>query len=185
MRPFLILLAMVGCGTGPNYKAICSKMLACSAINTNQAGCERILESSPVADIQVADCVAAATRCSETVECAASSSDEDISSWTDPVPENNSTNNVDDGDVDETPATPSHPTASITITCNTVTCGAGADRSDYTDGEYKSVDCVWTCADYNGQIGKYVSLSAATPYDGGCFEADSEYVSEGFGDGCD
>lgn len=155
MRLAVMALALLA-GCGPTPEELCDKIAGCGVENNN---CEEDIDI--FANDEDIDCLANSGTCAETRACLKNSESITVQS-------------ILEGD-------PGAQTASISITCGSVTCSKGADRSDYSDGDYESVTCVWTCANYDGQPGRYVSLSADTGVDGGCFEEGREYVSDGIG----
>jgi len=56
-------------------------------------------------------------------------------------------------------------------------CGSGTS-SDFTMGNYQSINCVWHCSTYKGVGHRYVSLTFAKS-GGGAWHQSSEFVTYG------
>lgn len=74
-----------------------------------------------------------------------------------------------------------HGNADYSVSCHSVTCDGNDDRSDFSVGNDTSITCTWYCVDYEGCGGCYVSKTWWS-WDGGCYELDDTYVSDGICD---
>lgn len=72
--------------------------------------------------------------------------------------------------------TTQHSLVIYTINGGNLNCKAN-DSRDYTSNGYHTYDCIWYCADYNGESGVYVDITFLS--DGTTWHVDNTYTATG------